>query len=463
MRQSLTPSRATGLRVAVVLIAAATLVALAGIASATIDKAPRKASLSPAPAITQREFKKQLATRLAQYRDLDAALRRPVFIAKGGSSRKWITEHIVMGGAVDGNYLYWPRLTLKLRPGHDIDQSGGFSTTVFRTNIATGKDEKLLVKKGALVFAIHAAGGRVALQSLRTLQLGGESFAKLTLYTAGADDPALTVSNVSTIPDDDLHPGCRSFETLSGISPAGDPIITNYRQTCPDNSDPLIEAEFVRVAVGGDRQSLGPAPLDSMFFAAPVKLNGSKLVAGDPFNYATAVRDLSSGSLTDLWSRPAWAVDVSGDGTVALLGAPKTLVSEFDFIMPGQGGRSPKPKYPLVLFPGGDADHPKLISASKAKLESLKFCGDHLFAIVGTTTLRAAFAALSAEFQAIYFLMPQLATQEHHVDVYDMQGNYLRTAAKLSPVGIAAVGCNGANLMVGVVHGKKVRATEVTP
>lgn len=445
------------------LVAVAAL--LAGIAAARPNSTPPPV-ISAQPPTTVREFTRALDARLRAYANFNKTIAG-IAARKRKRGSKVVDMPIVLGGAADGKFLYWPRLTLHMPRGGDADSASSFRTAIIRTDLSTGKDTKLLEKPNTLAFNVYAANGKAFVQTMRSMRIGGREVVKLTLYSATAVDPTLKAEAITKIASDDEEASCTSFSTLSGISSSGEPIMADYTQSCDPGQPATLVSKYSLRAVDGSNPVLAPAPPSSMFLPDSVRLAAGKLVATNPFTPATAATDIASGTTANLWSPGARAFDVADDGTIALLGAPPAG-SELDSAGDFEGFLDPdakpaQPKVPLVLFPGGDANGPKLLNASRAKVESLKFCGDHLFAVVGSTTLREAFANLDPVLQTLYFMLPSLAVQKHQIDVYDRQGNFLRTATKLSQVGIGALGCNGQNLVIGVVHGDKMRGAEVTP
>lgn len=470
MRFLRNPNRSRTPRVLGLLALVIAVAVVAGVATA----GPNRTPAPKPPAGSSAAYKRVIADQLRAIKRAEAGVRK---IARASAKKKSRThEVILLGGAADGKYLYWPRLTIDVRSFSAFDgESYVYRYELVRTDRETGKDEVLLDKKNAYAMAVYARGGRVAVQTFRTTEIGSRTLLRSTIYTAASTDTKLTAPVIEKVRLGNQDQFCSTMQNLTGLSSEGELIVSETTGTCEGGEQQELTAQLKLWKPDGSKQDLGPAAASSVFGSvyfgdSMVRVAGGKLVAANPYGPATSVRDIAAASTANLWTPSAKTFDVANDGTVAVIGEAPESNDHDDFIYAEAStasakSKQPKPKYPFVIFPGGDANQPKLIAASKRRTEALRFCGSHLYAVIGGPALGGLFGDADDEAGAEYFLQlfPQFGLRDHEVLVYDSQGNFVRSAAKLQMKGLAAVGCNGDNLVLAVTHGDTVRGTEVTP
>lgn len=459
------------------------VVALAGAAIAAQRSSVDASRIAPAlPAGSGAAIQAAVESKIATLHGFDKAIgARAAAAAKKAKSRSFT---IPLGGAVDGDHLYWSRVIVTPHPGNRYGEDFGVRSQVFRTDRTGGTDTKLLDKQNAFTTGIAAAGGRVVLETFTTGDHGTRS--KIAIYAGAASDASLKAIDVLGF-DDGSDGDCDHFKVVDGIAPNGDPLVVEVVPTCHHGEASSMTATLQRWTSDGSRIDLGPAPAESVYgFTLDAQMNGTSIVESSPFENSTVRLDAETGAIANIWTPGSKTAAIADDGTIALIGRPpdrqqgtfngsyiegsSSSSATFSANAAGDSAaaakarktrpKQPAEKSPFVIFPGGNSDQPKLIAASRSRVEQLKICGPNLYAVESADPFGGALDELSEYFLA---LIPGLIPRERMISLYTIQGDFIKKVGKTEAYGVAAYGCSGPDLALGVVHGETVRESVIAP
>ncbi|MGH2960430.1 MAG: hypothetical protein ACRDKE_12550 [Solirubrobacterales bacterium] len=463
------------------MLAALLLVAVvAGVATA--DKA-RDRKVKSAANGTARASALGLANRIRALQATEGRLESSLAKASAKSSAKMpktLTQKLTLASAADGNYLFagTTEAIAELKNGHyEVTE---IRSRVTRTDRVAGGTTVIFDRKNTYVLAIAARGGSVAFEDAKFKLAKRVTSVDATIYLGAQTDAKLAPIDSGKVKIGQyIEPICGDVPLLATLSDKGEAVIGRAKADCTDGEFDFTADLSLRRA-DGSRASLGPLSLDSG--SSNIVMTGDRLLQASPFDRAAAIRTVSTDKLVNLWHPGTQTADIGPDGTVAMLG--KSTEPQFTYEFDGYEysgevravpaarapigsfpnpriKRNPKFRMPFVIFPQGDAENPVLVSASRARLSALKFCGANLYALESKSK--------SAEERYEIEIVPGLggfASTERapfEVQILDAQGALVRSLGKTKPVLVVGVGCNGDRLVIIAQQGTGVRAVEMGP
>lgn len=497
MRISGNPFRGIGPRSAValgLLVAVAAITLASGVATA--DKPKHKTQKQqPVPISTAAASARAITHRLTAIAAADKKLRKKLSIA--AKKHKGVAKTTFeLQTAADGTALYVTSIVAK-----SLDRRHGglinIRLQLDRTDIATGVKTRLLDKLNAYPLGLYARGGKVALETGRFLSAkepGGsrnDLVARLAVYSASNSDPQLGLKSVAQLTfDGPSDQPCGHFALLGGLSDIGDPLVADVDSPCDSKTAKDLEdfeANLELWKSDGTRRDLGTVPLESIFYSQAYLLSGSKLLMPSPYEPATAIKDIDSGDISNLWTPNSAVADVASDGTVALVGYPSGAFDDYVGLARSAGSSSgssssgsseesieatplppgvklappPPRKYPFVLFPGGDPDNPLLLSPSRQSIRAMRICGSNLYVLDSLKQVSSRYEELP--YYSDFGLYGTYENGEFEVQRYDLQGALVRRIEKTGKINFAGLGCNGDKLLLVKQIKGHVAAKEIAP
>lgn len=454
---------------------------IAGAATADRPRQDRPVKADkPVPSSTAIATARAIAKRVKAIAVTDAKLRKTAGIAaKKKGTRKF---DLPIYAVADGNALY--STVIKVELSRDEEDLLSLRMVLERIDRSTGAKVELLNKRNTYPLGVYARGGSVGIETVAVKETGrgknSRISAKTAIYTAAHTDPALKAIDVTELKLDRDEDVCGKFTVLAGLSDKADPLVAAIDARCDANDDRDIEeltAELQLWQADGARKPLGPAAIDSAFFGSGFVLTGSKLLQPDPYQPGTSLQDLTTGKLASLWTPEAGAADLADDGSVALIGWPAENLDAYfegDYeeqsetlsttAAPSTNGPPPIPtkrpprKFPLVVFPGGDAENPVLVNASRQGVMKVKFCGPNLFVLDRIES--SSYEGTLGDFDEFFLFAYQQASRID-IQLYDAQGHLVRSLVKTHPLAFAGVGCNGDKLILISMRKDKYVTTEI--
>lgn len=483
MRNPSNPFRGIGLRSGLALLLVAALAVTALLSGAATAEKPRQANApkqqKPVPSSTSIASARAIAARVKAIVKEDAKIRRSAAISAKKKSGPVELDFPIYAVA-DGNALY--SSTIKLKVDRRSEDLTSLRLVLERTDRATGAKVKLLDKINTYPLGIYARGGSVGIETLSFAETrtkkGSDLALKTAIYTATHSDAALKAIDVAPLTQNEDEEICGKFSVLAGLSDVAEPMIAVVDAVCGDDASDFDEltADLQLWAADGSRKSLGPAALESVFFGDSFILTGSKLLQPSPYQPATSLRDVGSGALANLWTPSSSTADLAADGTVALVGWPSaqvdyatygygTLVTDSEAVavtpppIDAEKYKPPVRKYPLVVFPRGDAENPVMVNASRQGIADVKFCGPNLFVLDRIAEGRGR--GYDPEVEDEFFLTQYFSSYKYDIQLYDSQGRLVRSLVKTHPLALAGIGCNGDKLILIALRNDKFATTEL--
>lgn len=396
---------------------------------------------------------------------------------------KTFTQKLTLASAADGPYLF----AATTEATGTLTKNGGYRVTelrsrVTRTDRVAGGTTVVFDRENTYVLSLVARGGSVAFQDAKY-----KVSKKLVNVESKVYSGANTVAKLAPIDSGTLKLGeyekplCGDAPMLAAMSEKGEPVIGRAKATCT-GGEYTFTAELELWRADGTRTNLGPLGLEDGVSTSMV-LTGNRFLYSSPFERAAALRDVTTGSSTNLWHPGVQTADVGPDGTVALIGKsdePQYIYyfDEYEFestarvratpaVAPPPNFPMPKRelnpdfRMPFVVFPQGDFENPVLVAASRARINALKFCGANLYALESKSK--------SEDERYEEDLIPGLGgfaqtdRAPFDVQILDTRGALIRSLGTTKPMSVTGVGCNGDRLVIIAQQGTGVKAVELGP
>lgn len=343
----------------------------------------------------------------------------------------------VLAAAVDWPYTY-SLLLKRSTSALDDDLKAILPIVLVRRNAITGERQVLIRIRRAIPWTIRAGGGRAI---LGLIDVGSSHHIKsrILAFEPGSPTPQTIASGNISGDTDELDNGvCGRMETLNGVGPAGEALITRLTALCTTDRQRDYDIETVAISRDGTTRLLEPTPNLNLLTLGRAELAGDHLLLSGPMVSTINIVNTSSGVKSRIWDGDQQAAtSVATDGSVVIgpgsgtdsdYGYPYYLATRYN---------------PFVVFPQADADNPTILTDAGYKSLAMRYCGQRLYEL---RLPRFVYPDSTADALSLIDGLPVISEME--VIVRDVTGGAARQIATTGEIWVRAINCDGEALVL---------------
>lgn len=369
--------------------------------------------------------------------ELDGTMPDGTIPPATGPTRPVETGTRVLAAAVDWPYTY-SLLLKRSTSALDDDLKAILPIVLVRRNAITGERQVLIRIRRAIPWTIRAGGGR-AILGLIDVGSSHRIKSRILAFEPGSPTPQTIASgNISGDTDELDNEVCGRMETLNGVGPAGEALITRLTAVCTTDRQRDYDIETVAISRDGATRLLDPTPNLNVLTLGRAELAGDHLLLSGPMVSTINVVNVSSGAKSRLWDGVQnSATSVATDGSV-VIGPGFGTDSDYGY------SHYLATRYnPFVVFPQADADNPTVLTDAGYKSVVMRYCGQRLYEL---RLPRFVYPDSTADALSLIDGLPVISEME--VIVRDVAGGTARQIATTGEIWVRAINCDGEALVL---------------